>query len=52
MRNLYYNDYTGQVDEFKQFCEDKGFAADEQAAQQFYDFILGQEEETHTEWLD
>lgn len=49
---LDYIDCTGQVDEFKQFCEDKGLAADNKAAQQFHNFILKQEEEAHTDGLD
>ena len=36
-------------EEFRQYCESKGLAADNQTAQQFHDWLLAQEEQDHTE---
>lgn len=37
----------GHGDEFRQYCESKGLAADNQTAQQFYDEVLHEEEKDH-----
>lgn len=34
-------------EEFRKYCESKGLAADNQTAQQFWDWMLKQEEQDH-----
>ena len=37
---------------FRQFCQDSGLRPSEQAAEQYFDHLLRQEEKAHTEGLD
>ncbi len=37
---------------FRQFCQDSGLRPSEQAAERFFDSLLHQEENAHTEKLD
>jgi len=37
---------------FRQYCQDSGLRPSEQAAEQFFDRLLKEEEKAHTEGLD
>lgn len=43
---------TDHSEAFRQFCQEKGLQADEQAANRYLDHILKEEEEAHTDGLD
>lgn len=38
--------------EYEDFCKEKGLQQDEQSAQQFMEYLLNQEIEAHTSFLD
>lgn len=38
--------------EYEDFCKEKGLQQDEQSAQQFMEYLLNQEVEAHTSFLD
>ena len=44
---LEYIEQSEHGEEFRKYCQDKGLAADNQTAQQFYDEVLHEEEKDH-----
>ncbi len=44
--------HTEHQEAFLQFCQDSGLRPSEQAAERFFDRLLRQEENAHTEGLD
>lgn len=44
--------HTEHQEAFLQFCQDSGLRPSEQAAEQFFDRLLKEEEKAHTEGLD
>lgn len=48
----YAEHHTEHQETFRQFCQDNGLRPSEQAAEQFFDRLLKEEEKAHTEGLD
>ena len=48
----YAEHHTEHQETFRQFCQDNGLRPSEQAAEQFFDHLLRQEEKAHTDLLD
>ncbi len=48
----YAEHHTEHQETFRQFCQDSGLRPSEQAAERFFDHLLRQEENAHTEGLD
>lgn len=46
---LEYIEQSEHSNEFRQYCQDNGLAADNQTAQQFWDEVLHEEEQAHIE---
>ena len=46
---LEYIEQSEHSNEFRQYCQDNGLAADNQTAQQFFDKVLHEEEQAHIE---
>ena len=49
---LEYIEQSEHGEEFRKYCQDKGLAADNQTAQQFWDSMLKQEEQDHIDGLN
>lgn len=47
-----YHHSQERIDDFKMYCQKRGLQEDEAAAEQYSDFILQRQEESHTELLD
>ena len=47
-----YHHSQERIDDFKAYCQKRGLQEDEAAAEQYTDFILQRQEESHTELLD
>lgn len=47
-----YHHSQERIDDFKAYCQKRGLQEDEAAAEQYSDFILQRQEESHTELLD
>ena len=46
---LEYIEQSEHGEEFRKYCKDKGLSENEQTAQQFFDKVLHEEEQDHTE---
>ena len=46
---LEYIEQSEHSEEFRQYCQSNGLAADNQTAQQFWDWLQKQEEQAHIE---
>lgn len=47
-----YHHSQERIDDFKTYCQKHGLQENETAAEQYSDFILQRQEESHTELLD
>lgn len=47
-----YIEQSEHSNEFRQYCQDKGLAADNQTAQQFWDRLMKEEEQVHIDGLN